>query len=268
MMSIKEDRKKQAILVVSFGTSHAGTRSRTIEAIEQDIQAAFPECPVYRAWTSRTIISRVREDGYAIDTVEEALDRMERDGIRRVIIQPTHILDAKEHKQMKVIAFSNMNRFEYVAFGTPLLRNHEVELKRVVNAVMETVPGLSDDTALVFMGHGTTLDDHGVYAALDEQFRKEGHENVFVGIMRDQRELDVLKNRVQEQGYKKVILAPFLIAAGSHATKDMAGVQDNSWKSQFTMAGMDVTCLMKGLGEYPSIRRIFVEHAKSRMIHM
>lgn len=267
-MDRMKEIKKQAILVVSFGTSHAGTRSRTIEAIEADIRDAFPESCIYRAWTSKLLVQKVREDGYEIDTVEEALDRMERDGVRRVIVQPTHILDAKEHQQMKMVAFSNMNRFEYMAFGTPLLRNHETELRAVAAAVAEAFPELSDDTALVFMGHGTTLDDHGVYKALEQQFWKTGHTNVFIGIMRNQQELEVLKNRVLEQGYKNVILAPFLIVAGSHATKDMAGVQDNSWKSQFTMAGLDVMCLMKGLGEYPSVRKIFVDHARSRMIHM
>lgn len=267
-MDRKIEIKKQAILVVSFGTSHAGTRSRTIERIEQDMRDAFPESAVYRAWTSKLLVQKVREDGYEIDTVEEALDRMERDGVRRVIVQPTHILDAKEHQQMKMVAFANMNRFEYMAFGTPLLRNHEVELQAAADAVVRAFPELSDDTALIFMGHGTTLDDHGVYKALEKQIWKQGHTNVFIGIMRNQPELEVLKNRVLEQGYKKVILAPFLIVAGSHAAKDMAGVQDNSWKSQFAMAGMDVTCLMKGLGEYPSIRRIFVEHARNRMIHM
>lgn len=267
-MDIKKEIKKQAILVVSFGTSHAGTRSRSLEAIEQELRDAFPTCAVYRAWTSKRLIDRVREEGYEIDTVEEALDRMEKDGVRRVVVQPTHILDAKEHKEMKVIAFSNMNRFEYMAFGTPLLRNHEADLKRVVEAVMEEFAEILDDTALVFMGHGTTLDDHGVYQALEMQFRKSGYDHVFVGIMRDQRGLDVLKNRVEEQEFKKVILAPFLLSAGSHATKDMAGAQDNSWKSQFFMDGMDVTCRMKGLGEYPAVRRIFVEHAGARLIHM
>lgn len=267
-MKMEEKMDRQAILVVSFGTSHAGTRARTIEAIEQDIRDAFPEWPVYRAWTSKVIIDKLRTEGYEIDTVEEALERMEKDGIKRVIVQPTHVLDAMEHKQMKVIAFSNMHKFEYMAFGAPLLRNNDEELDHLVKAVMEEFSGLEDDTALVFMGHGTNLDDHGVYAALEERFHKTGYENVFVGVMGEQSTLDILKNRVEERGYRKVILAPFLIVAGRHATKDMAGAQDNSWKSQFAMAGFDVTCLMKGLGEYPSIRRIFVEHARMRMIHM
>lgn len=267
-MNTNEKSVKQAILAVSFGTSHAGTRVRTIEAIEEELRSAFPECPVYRAWTSEKLIQQVRIEGYEIDTVEEALNRMERDGVKRVVVQPTHVLDAKEHKQMKVVAFSNMRRFEYMAFGAPLLRNNDEELNRIVQAVMEEFSQLPDDTALVFMGHGTSGDDKGVYEALDACFRKNGYDRVFVGVMGEPHACDVLKNRVREYGCKNVILAPFLIAAGKHATRDLAGAHDNSWKIQFSMAGFDVTCLMKGLGEYPSIRKIFVEHAKMRMIHM
>lgn len=267
-MNTKEKSVKQAILAVSFGTAHAGTRVRTIEAIEEELRTAFPECPVYRAWTSDKLIGQVRSEGYEIDTVEEALNRMERDGIKRVVVQPTHVLDAKEHKKMKLVAFSNMRRFEYMAFGAPLLRNHEEELHQIVQAVMEEFPQLPEDTALVFMGHGTSLDDRGVYHALDMCFKKHGYARVFVGVMGEPHACEILKNRVKECGCKKVMLAPFLIAAGKHASRDLAGVHDNSWKVQFLMGGFDVTCLMKGLGEYPSIRKIFVEHAKMRMIHM
>ncbi len=261
--------KKQAILVVSFGTTHAGTRGRTIEAIEQDIREAFPECPVYRAWTSQMVIDKVRTcEGLDVDTVEGALDRMEADGIKKVILQPTHVMDAIENRQMKLTAFSRVYGFEQIAFGAPLLSTKESDLDSVIDAVMAEFTNLDDDTALVFMGHGTAMDAHSVYAALDKRFHTRGYEHVFVGTMGDKEALEILKYRVAEYGCRKVILAPLLIVAGAHATRDMAGAHDNSWKSQFASEGFEVSCVMKGLGEYKGIRKIFVEHARMRMIHM
>ncbi len=268
-MKMNGNTKKQAILVVSFGTSHPGTRSRTIDAIEQDIRDAFPESPVYRAWTSKVLIDKVRErDGYEVDTIEQALARIQADGIKQVVLQPTHVLDAVENKQMKLTAFSRVHRFEQLAFGAPLLSTRESDLDNVISAVMKQFHGLDHDTALVFMGHGTTLDDHGVYDLLDKRFKTRGYEQVFVGTMGDLKALEILKYRVAENGFRKVILAPFLIVAGAHATRDMAGAHDNSWKAQFAAEGFEVSCLMKGLGEYKAIRQIFVEHAKMRMMHM
>ncbi len=268
-MKMEDNAKKQGILVVSFGTSHPGTRSRTIDAIEQDIQDAFPGCPVYRAWTSNVIIDKVRvRDGYQVDTVAEALDRMEADGIKKVVLQPTHVMDAYENKQMKLTAFSCVHRFEQIAFGAPLLSTKEHDLDQVVDALMQEFSGMDQDTALVLMGHGTTLDAQSVYAALEKRFQVRGYEHVFVGTIGDHKVLEVMKYRVRENGYSKVVLAPLLIVAGAHATKDMAGAHDNSWKSQFTAGGFEVSCVMKGLGEYKAIRQIFVEHAKMRMIHL
>ena len=84
---------KKAILAVSFGTSHNDTRKVTIDAIERDMQEAFPDYSLYRAWTSKMIIKKLKNrDNVHVFTVREAMEQMKKDGITDVLVQPTHVI--------------------------------------------------------------------------------------------------------------------------------------------------------------------------------
>ena len=225
----------KAILVVSFGTSYEASRKATIEKIEQDIRNAFQDHRIYRAWTSKFIISILKKrDNYTVLTVKEALEQMITDGIREVVVQPTHILDGIENNIMKEEVLSYKESFDKIAFGTPLLADSKDE-SQAINAVTTEFSDLKETEALVFMGHGTTHQVNTVYAGLD---------------------------------IKKVYVMPLMIVAGDHAHNDMAGDSPDSWVCQFENAGFEVCPIIKGLGEYPGIRRMYVEHAQKAIDSM
>lgn len=256
---------KKAILVVSFGTSHAGTRRKTIDAIEQTIQGAFPDQKVYRAWTSKMIIRKLlTQDEIVVDTVEQAVVRMKNDGITDMIVQPTHVMDGMENERMKEAIAPFADQFDIIRFGAPLLTG-QTNFRKLVDGIMgefSDTMDMSRDTALVWMGHGTSHEANAIYLRLDEEFHQRGYDNVFVGTMEGGVPIEGLKRRVKASGCRRVLLTPFLIVAGAHALRDMAGDGENSWKSQFEAEGLEVECLMKGLGEYDVIRRMFVDHVE------
>lgn len=256
------DHCTKAILVVSFGTSFPETRKRNITAIENDIAAAFPDRKLYQAWTSKMIMKKLlRTENKKINNVREAMEAMAADGIRDVIVQPTHVINGIENDLMKEDALAYRDQFDSIRFGAPLLTSEEDSMA-VVEAVTHEFSSLSDDAVLVLMGHGTTHYANAVYAALDYRFKDMGHPNIFLGTVEAYPSLDTIMRAAKEKGPRSVVLAPFMIVAGDHATNDMAGANEDSWRSQFEAAGFETSCVMKGLGEYPDVRRIFVEHAK------
>lgn len=253
----------KGILVVSFGTSYPETRAKTIDVIEADIAAAFPDCRVYRAWTSKMIIKKLKKrDNIHIDTVAEALERMQTDGIDEVIIQPTHMINGIENNLMKKAVEPFMDKFVSVRFGAPLLTG-ESDNQKVVQIVGEEFSGLSDREALVLMGHGTCHYVNSIYAALDYTFKDMGYKNIFVGTVEAYPALDNTMKQLAEFKPERIILAPFMIVAGDHANNDLNGDEPDSWKSRLTAAGYQVDCVLKGLGEYPDIRRLLVEHVRA-----
>lgn len=257
------DTTKKAVLAVSFGTSHNDTREVTIDAIEKDMQAAFPEYPLYRAWTSKMIINKVnKRDNVHIDTVKEAMERMRADGITDVLVQPTHVINGIENDIMKEEALSYREDFHSISFGDPLLTS-EQDNREVIVAVAEEFSHLKEDEVLVLMGHGTTHYANSIYAALDYTFKDRGHKNIFLGTVEAYPSMDSIMKLVKEYAPSKVVLAPFMIVAGDHAKNDMAGDDPESWYSQFKEAGYEVEAVIKGLGEYPGIRKILVNHLKA-----
>lgn len=256
------DTTKKAVLAVSFGTSHNDTREVTIDAIEKDMQAAFPEYPLYRAWTSKMIINKVnKRDNVHIDTVKEAMERMRADGITDVLVQPTHVINGIENDIMKEEALSYREDFHSISFGDPLLTS-EQDNREVIEAVAVEFSHLKEDEVLVLMGHGTTHYANSVYAALDYTFKDKGHKNIFLGTVEAYPSMESIMKLVKEYNPSKVVLAPFMIVAGDHAKNDMAGDDPESWYSQFKNAGYEVEAVIKGLGEYPGIRKILVNHLK------
>lgn len=252
----------KAILVVSFGTSYEETRKKTIDVICEEIRQHFSDYQIYEAWTSNMIIHKVRErDGYQIATVKEALDQMLQDGITELIIQPTHIINGIENDIMKAEILARKDAFHTVSFGSPLLSD-EADSFVVIDSIMAEIGELEKDTALILMGHGTTHYVNAVYAALDYQFKERGYERVFVGTVEKYPSLETLKKILKDKNYKKLILAPFMIVAGDHAKNDMASGNKESWRSQFEGEGYQVSCIMKGLGEYAGIRQLVISHIK------
>lgn len=257
------DTTKKAILAVSFGTSHNDTREVTIDAIEKDMQAAFPEYPLYRAWTSKMIINKVnKRDHVHIDTVKEAMEKMRADGITDVLVQPTHVINGIENDIMKEEALSYREDFHSISFGDPLLTS-EQDNREVLEAVAEEFSWLKEDEVLVLMGHGTTHYANSIYAALDYTFKDKGHKNIFLGTVEAYPSMESIMKLVRKYAPSKVVLAPFMIVAGDHAKNDMAGDAPESWYSQFKEAGYEVEAVIKGLGEYPGIRKILVNHLKA-----
>lgn len=260
-----QENSKKAILAVSFGTSHEDTREKTIDAIENDFRRAFPEMPVYRAWTSKMIIKKLKtRDNIHVCTVKEAMEQMAADGITDVVIQPTHVINGIENDLMKEDALSYKDAFHSISFGTPLLTTEE-DKDTVIQALAHAFSTLKKEQALVFMGHGTSHYANPIYAALDYSFKEKGYKNIFMGTVEAYPGLDQVLALVNEYAPKEVILAPFMIVAGDHAKNDMAGGEEDSWINQFQEKGYQVTPLIKGLGEYEEIRELFVEHVKDAM---
>ena len=259
----KKSDTEKGILVVSFGTSYPETREKTIDKIEEEIHESYPDFALYRAWTSGMIIRKIlKRDGVRICNVTEAMEQMRADGIREVVVQPTHVLNGIENDQMIRDAGAFEKDFDRIVFGAPLLTSQE-DNERVIQAVVREMP-LKEDEALVFMGHGTSHFANSIYAALDYQFKDRGYKNVFMGTVEAYPSMESLMKMVCQNSPRRVILAPFMIVAGDHASNDMSGDED-SWKSEFEAAGFQVECRMKGLGEYPEIRQIFIDHVRDAL---
>lgn len=255
----------KAILVVSFGTSYEASRKATIEKIEQDIRNAFQDHRIYRAWTSKFIISILKKrDNYTVPTVKEALEQMITDGIREVVVQPTHILDGIENNIMKEEILSYKESFDKIAFGTPLLADSKDE-SQAINAVTTEFSDLKETEALVFMGHGTTHQVNTVYAGLDQKFKESAHANVFIGTVEADPTIHDLVKEVTSFQPSKIYVTPFMIVAGDHAQNDLAGEDPDSWMNRLSSEGYEVTPVLKGLGEYPKIRQILVDHVQQAM---
>lgn len=256
---------KQALLVVSFGTSHHDTLEKTIAAIETDMARAFPEWEVRRAFTSGMIIRKLNQrDGIAIDTVEKALARLVVEDFDSVVIQPTHVMNGEEYDKLAAQAAPYAKQFKRFALGAPLLTSME-DYKAAVPAVLSELPRAEGEHALVLMGHGTEHFANAAYATMEYVFHDLGHKNVFLGTVEGYPELDQVMDRLAERGIRSVTLAPLMVVAGDHAKNDMAGPEEDSWKNRLEAAGYEVDCVIRGVGEFPAIRERFVAHAADAM---
>ena len=251
---------KKGILVVSFGTSHLDTMERTIDVIENEIAEKFDGCSVYRAFTSGMIIRKLkRTENMEIDTVPEALRRMAADGMEDVVVQPTHITNGIENDRMMEDLMENMSLFRRIRVGKPLLSSVE-DYKKSIHAVMAET-GLQDGEMLVLMGHGTEHHANSAYPTLEYTFHALGYNQVLVGTVESFPELKNVMAKLKIAEKKKVALMPFMLVAGDHAKNDMAGDED-SWKSGLEEEGYEVRVILKGLGEFEGIRKIFTEKKK------
>lgn len=252
------------LLVVSFGTSYNDSRRETIGAIEKAMQTAFPDYSVRRAFTSQIIIDHVKDrDGVTIDNVEQALERAVDNGVKTLVVQPTHLMNGLEYKELTDELAKYSDSFEKIAIGDPLLTS-DADFEAVMTAITDATKDAADGkTAICFMGHGTTADSNSVYSKMQTLLTDKGFNDYYVGTVEATPSLDDVLAAVQKGNYEKVILRPLMIVAGDHANNDMAGDEDDSWKSTFEKAGYTVDCQVEGLGQLEAIQQLFVEHAKA-----
>ncbi len=255
----------QAIMVVSFGTSYNDSREATIGAIEKAIADKFPEYEVRRAFTSQIIIDKLKErDGLEIDNVGEALDRAVEDGVQKLVVQPTHLMDGYEYTDLADELAEYEDKFDQVVLAKPLLMD-DADYEAVVAAITDVASSYDDgETAICFMGHGTEAESNSVYPTLQEKLTKTGYENYYIGTVEAEPALEDVLNAVQAKGtYKKIVLRPLMVVAGDHANNDMAGDEEDSWKSVFEGANYEVECILEGLGQVPAVQDIYVAHTQA-----
>lgn len=254
-----------AILVVSFGTSYNDSRDLTIGAIEEAIQVAFPDYEVRRAFTSQMIIDKLKErDGLEIDNVEEALDRAVEDEISTLVVQPTHLMDGYEYTDLADALKDCESEFEQVVLGEPLLSS-DADYDAVAKAITEKTADYDDgETAICFMGHGTEAESNSIYPKMQETLKAAGYENYYIGTVEAKPTLEDVLTALKDKGaYKKVVLEPLMVVAGDHANNDMAGDEEDSWKTIIQGEGLEVECILEGLGQIPAIQDIYVEHTRA-----
>ena len=257
---------EQELLVVSFGTSFNDSRRLTIGAIEGSLAERFPDWSDRRGFTSQIIIDHVlSRDGVAIDNVSEALNRAADNGVKTLVVQPTHLMDGFEYNDLVDELAGFADAFEAIAVGEPLLSSEE-DFAAVAEAIAQATAEYDDgETAICFMGHGTEAESNGVYAKMQQVLSEAGYDNYFIGTVEAEPSVEDLLAAVQAGDYKRVVLRPLMIVAGDHANNDMAGDEEDSWKSVFESAGYEVECVLSGLGELEAIRDLFVQHAQAAM---
>ena len=271
------------ILVVSFGTSFNDSRATDIGGIEKAVAAAYPDWSVRRAFTAQIIINHVQaRDGEKIDNMDQALERAVNNGVKNLIVQPTHLMHGAEYDELVEAVEKYKDKFETVKISEPLL-GEVGEDASVVNSDKEAVAKAISDTAVkeagfdsmaaaadektafVFMGHGTSHTAKITYSQMQSQINDLGFENVFIGTVEGEPEdtsCQAVIEKVKEAGYTKVILRPLMIVAGDHANNDMAGDDDNSWKSMFNASGAfeSVETQIEGLGRIADVEQLYVAH--------
>ncbi len=269
------------ILVVSFGTSFNDSRVEDIGGIEKAIAAANPDYSVRRAFTAQIIINHIQaRDGEKIDNVDQALTRAVDNGVKNLVIQPTHLMHGAEYDELVETVNKYADSFETVKISEPLLgevgadativnEDKQTVAKEITNAALleagfESLEKAADEqTAFVFMGHGTSHAAKVTYSQMQTQMNELGYKNVFVGTVEGEPEETSCENviaAVQEAGYTKVILRPLMVVAGDHANNDMAGDDEDSWKSMFEAAGLLVDCQIAGLGRIENVEALYVQH--------
>lgn len=276
------------LLVVSFGTSFNDSRAEDIGGIEKALQKAYPDWSVRRAFTAQIIINHVQaRDGEKIDNMDQALQRAVDNGVKNLIVQPTHLMHGAEYDELSEAVASYSDKFESVSIAEPLLgevgsaddsvnSDKEAVAKAVTAEAVKTAgyesldAAKEDGTAFVFMGHGTSHTAKISYSQMQNQMNALGYDNVFIGTVEGEPEdtaCEAVIEKIQEAGYKKVILRPLMVVAGDHANNDMAGDDDDSWKSQFEASGVfdSIETQIAGLGQIPVIQDLYVSHTHAAM---
>ena len=275
---------EKELLVVSFGTSFNDSRVADIKSIEDALQAANPDWSVRRAFTAQIIINHIQaRDGEKIDNMEQALERAVSNGVKQLVVQPTHLMHGAEYDEMCAAIDKVRDKFESVEIAEPMLgevgndatvinADKEAAAKAVVAAALEesgyesTAAAKDAGVAYVLMGHGTAHVAKVTYSQMATQMEKLGYENVFIGTVEGEPEetsCEAVIEAVKNAGYTTVVLRPLMVVAGDHANNDMAGADDDSWKTMFEAAGFTVNCQISGLGRIADVQALYVAHTKA-----
>ena len=281
-----DDIGENELLVVSFGTSFNASRAADIKGIEDALQAAYPDWSVRRAFTAQIIINHVQaRDGEKIDNMQQAMDRAVANGVKNLVVQPTHLMHGAEYDEMMEMIDSYRDKFESVAVAEPLLgevgadatvinSDKEAVAKAITAAAVKDAgfdsldAAAAEKTAFVFMGHGTSHTAKISYSQMQTTMQTIGYDNVFIGTVEGEPEETACENvieAVKAAGYTKVVLRPLMVVAGDHANNDMAGADDDSWLSQFKASGAfeEVDTQISGLGEISDIQQLYIAHTKA-----
>ena len=274
------------LLVVSFGTSFNDSRAEDIKGIEDALAEAFPDWSVRRAFTAQIIINHVQaRDDEQIDNMQQALDRAVANGVKNLVVQPTHLMHGAEYDEMVEAIDAYKDKFESVAIAEPMLGEvgddatvinddkaavaQAITDEAVKEAGYDNMEAAAEDgTAFVFMGHGTSHTANVTYDQMQTQMEKLGFTNAFIGTVEGEPEdtaCDEVINKVKDAGFKKVILRPLMVVAGDHANNDMAGDDDDSWKSMFEASGDfdEIDCQIEGLGRIDAVEQLYVAHTQA-----
>ena len=275
---------EKELLVVSFGTSFNDSRVADIKSIEDALQEANPDWSVRRAFTAQIIINHIQaRDGEKIDNMEQALERAVANGVKQLVVQPTHLMHGAEYDEMCAAIDKVRDKFDSVEIAEPMLgevgsdatvinADKEAVAKAVVAAALEesgyesTAAAKDAGVAYVLMGHGTAHVAKVTYSQMATQMDKLGYENVFIGTVEGEPEdtsCEAVIAAVKEAGYTTVVLRPLMVVAGDHANNDMAGADEDSWKTMFEAAGFTVNCQISGLGRIADVQALYVAHTKA-----
>ena len=275
---------EKELLVVSFGTSFNDSRVADIKSIEDALQEANPDWSVRRAFTAQIIINHIQaRDGEKIDNMEQALERAVANGVKQLVVQPTHLMHGAEYDEMCAAIEKVRDKFESVEIAEPMLgevgndatvinADKEAVAKAVVAAALSesgyesTAAAKEAGVAYVLMGHGTAHVAKVTYSQMSTQMDKLGYENVFIGTVEGEPEdtsCEAVIAAVKEAGYTTVVLRPLMVVAGDHANNDMAGADEDSWKTMFEAAGLTVNCQISGLGRIADVQALYVAHTKA-----
>ena len=277
---------EKELLVVSFGTSFNDSRATDIKGIEDALAQAYPEWSVRRAFTAQIIINHVQaRDGEKIDNMDQALERAVANGVKTLVVQPTHLMHGAEYDEMCEALDAYKDKIENIVVAEPLLgevgsdatvinADKEAVAKAVVAAAeadgsFESMAKAAEEgTALVLMGHGTAHVAKVTYSQMQTQMNELGYKNVFIGTVEGEPEetsCESVIEAVKAAGYTKVVLRPLMVVAGDHANNDMAGADEDSWKSMIEAAGLATECQIAGLGRIDAVQDLYVAHTQAAM---
>ena len=287
------------LLAVSFGTSFADTREKTIGAIEKCIEKRHPDCTVQRCFTSRFIRKKLLErDGLIIAGPEDAIREAKEKGIRELFVQPLYLMHGTEHRRLMELLKEAEHFFDRISVGKPLLCD-DSDFLVIADAILHHLPVETKDTAVVLMGHGNEknkktaarnlktpdskspitippdskdeeesdakkerdIEDNAVFGILQDTLRKAGADNYYIATVEGEPELEDILPQICGKGFKKIILAPFMVVSGDHARNDLAGDREDSWKSIFLKKGFEVETVLCGIGEWEEVQELFAAHA-------
>lgn len=259
--------EKRAIVIVSFGTSHKDTREVTLDAIENKVRDTYKDYDVFRSYTS-DFITRIieKKENVHIESPDEIFERLIKEGYDEVLVQPLHVIPGLEYDDLLASFNKYKDQFVRAEIGIPLLYTINIEEKindfeMLVNSLKAQVE--NQHKSIVFMGHGTTHSANASYALLERMFNDMGFDNVYIGTVEGYPGLKEVENELKEDKVKELVLMPLMIVAGDHAKNDMAGNEDDSWKSILEKDGYKVSTYLHGLGENAEVQKIYIDKVKS-----